>query len=89
MGKPKQPFSERYGPYAVVVGASEGIGRAFARELSARGLNLVLVARRDGPLASFARELEAERGITTRTVIAELNASGIINIVAAKLIAIW
>ena len=39
-------FAERYGPWAVVAGASEGLGEAFARGCAARGLNVVLIARR-------------------------------------------
>ena len=50
-------FARRYGPWALIAGASEGIGEAFARELSRRGVNLVLVARRQGPLEAAAREI--------------------------------
>jgi len=50
-------FAKRYGPWALVAGASEGIGEAFARELAQRGLNVVLVARRLEPLEAAAREI--------------------------------
>jgi uncharacterized protein len=52
-------FSTQYGPWAVIAGGSDGIGAAFAREAAARGLNLVVVARRPGPLEDLARELRA------------------------------
>lgn len=50
-------FARRYGPWAVIVGGSEGIGASFARKLAARGVNLVLLARKAAPLAALASEL--------------------------------
>ncbi len=58
-------FAERYGPWAVVAGASAGLGAAFAQALAERGLNLVLVARRPEPLAAVAAR------VSTRTVQVE------------------
>lgn len=53
-------FSERYGPWAVVAGASEGMGAEFARQLAARGCRVVLVARRAAALEEVARGLPTE-----------------------------
>ncbi|WHO37305.1 SDR family NAD(P)-dependent oxidoreductase [Sphingobium sp. AP49] len=49
----------RYGPWAVVAGASEGTGRAFAAQLAAQGMKLILLARREAPLAALAADLAA------------------------------
>ncbi len=56
-------FRGRYGPWALIAGASEGTGAAFARQLAAKGLNLILVARRSGPLEQLALEIGAAHDV--------------------------
>ena len=65
-----------YGGWAVVTGASAGIGEAFARALAAEGVNLVLTARREERLRSLANDLEARHEITTRVVALDLGVDG-------------
>ena len=57
---------------ALVTGASEGIGEAFARELAARGTDLVVVARRREVLKRLGEELEAAHGVAVEAVAADL-----------------
>jgi len=70
--RPPADFVQRYGPWAVVTGASDGIGRECARQLAARGLNLVIVARREPTLQELARELIEDFGVEVRPVAADL-----------------
>ncbi|KPK15340.1 MAG: hypothetical protein AMJ62_09515 [Myxococcales bacterium SG8_38] len=68
-------FLERYGPWAVVAGASEGIGASFSRKLAARGLNLVLVARRADPLQKLAAELRSEHEVEAHVLSLDLGSA--------------
>ena len=68
-------MSELSGMRALVTGASSGIGAAIARELAARGVELVLTARRADALAEVAAACAAH-GVPTHTVIADLGAAG-------------
>lgn len=52
-------FHSRYGPWALIAGGSEGIGAAFADAAAANGLNVLLLARRLGPLEETAAQLRA------------------------------
>jgi len=61
-------FSDSYGPWAVIAGASDGIGAAFAEHVARRGVNVVLVARRQHALDEVAARLDVE----TRVVVADL-----------------
>lgn len=67
--------ADRYGPWAVVTGASDGIGLAMAHQLAGDGLHLVLVARRTATLREVAHDLEAQHGIQTRIVASDLGDS--------------
>ncbi len=68
--------SKQSGPWAIVTGASQGIGRGFARELAARGYNLVLVSRSRGRLDTLATELERDHHAKTRVVTADQSVPG-------------
>jgi hypothetical protein len=72
--KPRGPLSERYGGWAVVTGASAGIGAEFARALAAEGMPVVLAARREDRLKDLASELERRHGVETRVVAVDLGA---------------
>ncbi|MEO1018853.1 MAG: SDR family oxidoreductase [Pseudomonadota bacterium] len=72
---PKQEdWRARYGPWAVVTGASDGIGKALAQSVAQSGLNTVLVARRHIELERLAAELESRYGIEVLIVDADLGA---------------
>jgi uncharacterized protein len=60
------------GGTTIVTGASSGIGAEFARQLAARGSNLVLVARRKDRMTALATELETQYGITATTIPLDL-----------------
>ena len=50
-------FREKYGPWALVTGASSGIGFEFAKQIAAKKLNIILVARREDKLQSVAKDV--------------------------------
>ena len=67
---------QRYGEWALVTGASSGIGEAFARSLARQGISCVLTARRGERLERLAAELEERNGVETRVVAIDLAAGG-------------
>jgi short-subunit dehydrogenase len=63
---------QKYGDWALVTGASAGIGEQLARALAARGFNIIVTARRAGLLQSLAQELSSQYGVETRAVACDL-----------------
>lgn len=75
--RPERPrFRDRYGEWALVTGASSGIGREFARALAREGCSIVLSARREERLRELAGELERESAVRTRVVPLDLERAG-------------
>jgi short-subunit dehydrogenase len=68
----QKPMRVRYGEWAVVTGASSGLGVEFARALARDGMSCVLSARRRDRLEELAAELESRHRISTRVVVADL-----------------
>jgi short-subunit dehydrogenase len=66
-------FVEQFGPWALVTGASSGIGEALARRLAEIGLNLVLVALPDDRLKNVAEDLQSDYSVRTRVVPVDLS----------------
>jgi short-subunit dehydrogenase len=67
-----EKFRVKYGPYALVCGASEGLGAAYAEALAKRGLHLVLIARREKALETLARELREKYPVEILCLPADL-----------------
>jgi short-subunit dehydrogenase len=72
----------KYGPWALIVGGSEGVGAAFARKLAAQRFRLALVARKVEPLETLAAELRAA-GAEVRTLSADLSEANVLDKVRA------
>ncbi|HEY4137937.1 MAG TPA: SDR family NAD(P)-dependent oxidoreductase, partial [Casimicrobiaceae bacterium] len=65
-------MQERYGKWALVTGASSGIGRSLARGLAARGLNVVLVSDQQADLDAVASDIRATHAVEARVCCVDL-----------------
>lgn len=75
-------FKSRYGPWGLIAGASEGLGAAFGRALAARGLNVILVARREAALADTAAAIRAQHSVEVVTAAVDLSAPHVMSSLA-------
>ena len=80
---PDTDFAKRYGRWALILGGSEGVGASFAHLLAARGLDLLLVARKPGPLEETAAQVRTASGCEVRTLSADLTAPDAVDRIAA------
>jgi len=69
-------FASRYGPWALVIGASDGVGQCFAERLADRGLNVVLLARRQALLDEVAERIRDKTAVQARTLAVDLESPG-------------
>ncbi|BBX03738.1 short-chain dehydrogenase [Mycolicibacterium moriokaense] len=65
-------IAEKYGPWALLVGASDGVGALFAERLASEGVNVTLVARRQHLLDEVAQGIRERTNVETRTVAVDL-----------------
>ena len=67
-----RPFRERYGQWAVVAGAGEGLGAAFALDLARRGMDVLLIARHKHHIEAVATHIESTFGVTAHCIALDL-----------------
>jgi len=67
-------FTQKYGPWALITGGSDGLGEQFARQVASRGLNCLLVARTASKLDALADQLQKEFGVEVRKLSLDLTA---------------
>ncbi|HEY2104717.1 MAG TPA: SDR family NAD(P)-dependent oxidoreductase [Candidatus Binataceae bacterium] len=68
-------FAEKYGPWALIAGGSEGIGASFARKIAGQGVNVVLMARKPEPLEEVAQQVRQSTKVQVRTAPVDLSAA--------------
>jgi short-subunit dehydrogenase len=71
-GKEQARLKEKYGPWAVITGASSGIGKELAKQLAGAGLNLVLCARSEEKLDAMENAFRAQYGIDIKVVVVDV-----------------
>ncbi|XP_023301046.2 hydroxysteroid dehydrogenase-like protein 1 isoform X1 [Lucilia cuprina] len=68
-----QNLLDKYGKWAVITGATDGIGKEYAKELAKQGVNVVLVSRTKEKLIAVSNEIEAEYKVKTKWIAADFS----------------
>ena len=76
---------KKYGKWAVVTGATDGIGKAFSQQLAKRGMNVVLVSRTLSKLEDGAAELREKYKIETKVIAVDFSNAGIYDVLTSEL----
>jgi uncharacterized protein len=79
-----EQWQSKYGDYALITGASAGIGRAFAQQLAAKGLNLIIAARRLSKLQSLADDLSSNYHINVLPIELDLTRDDFMDLLVQK-----
>src|SRR5258708_12405934 len=78
-------FRQRYGTWALIAGASAGLGEAFAEQIAAQGLNVVIAARREGVLNTLRDRLVTTYRVEVRTIAIDLAREDAAAVIASEL----
>jgi short-subunit dehydrogenase len=78
-------YRSRYGQWALVLGASEGLGEALAADLARRGMNVAMVARREAAVRAAADRVAAAFGVETRAIAADMADPDILGLLQDRL----
>lgn len=78
-------LTQKYGTTALIAGASEGIGAAFAELMAAEGMDLILIARRQQPLQQLAVRLETEYNVNIKCIACDLSEANVTDRILEKL----
>jgi short-subunit dehydrogenase len=70
---------EKFGPWALITGASSGIGREFAEQIASAGIHVALAARRETQLVEAGRVCSEKFGVQHRVILADLSEEGFID----------
>lgn len=65
-------FTDRYGPWAIIAGASQGIGEQYSRQLAAKGLNVMMIARGQAALEQLAVDIREQTPVQVDTLALDL-----------------
>jgi short-subunit dehydrogenase len=69
----KNNFKEKYGDWALITGATSGIGAELTSQIAAKGLNIILVARKEKELEEQASSIRKRYGVETKTISADMS----------------
>jgi short-subunit dehydrogenase len=76
-----QTFQSKYGPWALVTGAAQGLGAEFARQIAARGINLVIIDMLTDELVQVGKEIRNGTGREIITIATDLSEPQFIDII--------
>ncbi|XP_058060320.1 inactive hydroxysteroid dehydrogenase-like protein 1 [Anopheles bellator] len=66
-------FPEKYGPWAVITGGSDGIGKGYAHYLARQGMKVLLIARNEAKLKKVSQEITEKYGVETKILVADFS----------------
>lgn len=77
-------YVENFGPWALIAGASEGLGAAYAEELARKGLNVILLARTEEKLEQLAKKIRDEYSVKAQIIVQDLSAENLLEEIKNK-----